>query len=428
MPLTDRYGLPLSTGSGAAAQAYIDAVDNMFAAGENLVAGFEAALAIDPGFALAEIGRARALATYGRAAEARAAATNARLLAVGTTARERSHVEALALAVEGRSDAALAAIKDHLKDSPRDAMVLHPTTGVFGLIGFSGRLDREAELLALLDSVAPHYGDDWWFMAIHAFAECEAGRLADADARVNRALEAAPHNANAAHVRAHVDYELNRPHGGAQFLRGWLARFTHKALLRGHLAWHLALWELGAGNAEEAWRLYEAEFRPQLVGAGAPIPPLNVLSDISSWLWRAELRGEVARLEDWRLLATYITTRFPQAGNAFVDTHAAMPFLRAGDATGFTRLQGELSTLAAERPASMVALRIAEGLAAHAQGNWALAAARLGEARIEAARIGGSNAQRELVDRSMLHALRQAGLAEQAAALSAARPQIANGT
>jgi len=427
MPLTDRYGLPLSTPSASAAQAYVEAVDNVFAAGANLVTGFEAALAQDPSFALAEIGRSRALATYGRAAEARTAAANARTLAAGTTARERSHVEALALAVEGRGDAALAAIKAHLQDFPRDAMVLHPTTGVFGLIGFSGRLDREAELLALLDSVAPHYGNDWWFTAIHAFAECEAGRLADADARVNRALEAAPHNANAAHVRAHVDYELNQPQAGAQFLRGWLARFTHNALLRGHLAWHLALWELGAGNAEAAWHLYETEFRPQLVGAGAPIPPLNVLSDIVSWLWRAELCGQARRDDDWRLLSTYITARFPQAGNAFVDTHAAMPFLRSGDAAGFARLQGELAALAAERPASMVALRIAEGLAAHAQGNWTLAAARLGEAKVETARIGGSHAQGELVDRSMLHALKQAGLAEQAAALCATRPQIAVG-
>jgi hypothetical protein len=427
MPLTDRYGLPVSGTSEAALKLYVEAVDHMFAAGENLVAGFDAALAIDPGFPLAAIGRARALATYGRAAEAKAAAARARTLAAGTTAREQSHVEALALAVEGRGDVALAAIKTHLADYPRDAMVLHPTTGVFGLIGFSGRLDREAELLALLDGVAHHYGDDWWFMAIHAFAECESGRLADADARVNRALEAAPHNANAAHVRTHVDYELDQPEAGARFLRGWLGRYTHGALLRGHLAWHLALWELGAGNAGAAWRLYETEFRPQLVGAGAPIPPLNVLSDIASWLWRAELRGAARRDDDWRLLSAYITARFPQAGNAFVDTHAAMPYLRAGDAAGFARLQSDLAALAAERPASMVALKIANGLAAHAQGHWTLAAAHLGEARVEAARIGGSKAQRELVDRSLLDALERAGLAGNAADLLSLRPHAGGG-
>jgi hypothetical protein len=57
MPLTDRYGLPLSTPSAGAAQTYVEAVDNVFAAGANLVTDFEAALAQDPGFALAEIGR-----------------------------------------------------------------------------------------------------------------------------------------------------------------------------------------------------------------------------------------------------------------------------------------------------------------------------------------------------------------------------------
>jgi tetratricopeptide (TPR) repeat protein len=423
----DRYGLPLSTSSAAAADAYVRAADNLLAAGADLAQGFEAALALDPGFALAEIGRARCLATYGRGAEARASATRARGLAAGITARERSHVEALALAVEGRGEEALAAIKAHLAEFARDAMVLQPATGVFGLIGFSGRLEREAELLALLDGMAPHFGADWWFVAVHAFAECEAGRLDAAEARVERALEAAPHNANAAHVRAHVHYELGEAAAGAAFLRAWLPGYAPGGLLRGHLSWHLALWQLGAGNAAEAWRLYETEFRPQLVGAGPPIPPLNVLTDISSWLWRAELRGEARRDADWQLLSADSTARFPQAGNAFVDTHAAMPCLRTGDAAGFARLQAQLSTLAAAQPVSAVALTIATGLAAHARGDWSMAAAHLGEARVESTRIGGSHAQRELVDRSLLHALRQAGLAGQAAALIAARPQVGGG-
>ena len=77
MALLDRYGLPLSTAFASAADSYVKAVDHFLAAGDNLTAGFEAALAIDPGFALAEIGRARCLATYGRGAEARTAAARA---------------------------------------------------------------------------------------------------------------------------------------------------------------------------------------------------------------------------------------------------------------------------------------------------------------------------------------------------------------
>jgi hypothetical protein len=39
-------------------------------------------------------------------------------------------------------------------------MALAPATGVFGPIGFSGRQEREAYLLELLHSLAPHYGAD----------------------------------------------------------------------------------------------------------------------------------------------------------------------------------------------------------------------------------------------------------------------------
>ena len=427
MALLDRYGLSLSTASPAAAAAYVKAVDHFFAAGDNLTAGFDAALAIDPGFALAEIGRARCLATYGRGAEARQAAARARQLGAGIGARERAHIEALALVVEGRGAEALAAIKQHLNEFPRDALVLQPATGIFGLIGLSGRLARETELLALLDGLAPHYGDDWWFNANRAFAECEAGRVKEAEARVEQALEAAPHNANAAHVRAHVHYELDQARAGAVFLHAWLKAHSTRGILRGHLCWHLALWELGAGNAAEAWRLYEEEFRPALKGEGAPIPPLNVLTDVASWLWRAELHGQPRRDDDWRAVASYSAERFPQAGVPFADIHAAMAILRCGDAAAFERLRVELERLGGERPASAIAARIAAGFAASARGDWTLAAAHLGEARLEAVRVGGSRAQRELVDRSMLDALNNAGLVEDAAALIAARPQVAGG-
>ena len=420
----DRFGLLLSTTSAGAADAYVNAADRFLAAGDNLTAGFDAALAIDPGFALAEIGCARCLATYGRGAEARAAAARARELTPGISARERAHVEALALVVEGRGAEALTAIKTHLNKFPRDALVLQPATGIFGLIGFSGRLERETELLALLEGLAPHYGDDWWFMANRAFAECEAGRVREAEARVEQALQAAPHNANAAHVRAHVHYELDQGRAGAAFLHGWLERHPARGILRGHLNWHLALWELGAGNAAAAWRVYEEEIRPALKGEGAPIPPLNVLTDVASWLWRAELLGESRRDDDWRALAAYSVERFAQAGVAFADIHAAMAYLRNGDAAAFERLRVELERPEPERPASAIAARIAAGFAASARGDWALAAAHLGEARVEAVRVGGSRAQRELVDHSLLQAFTQAGLAEQAAALCGERPQI----
>jgi Mg-chelatase subunit ChlI len=122
--LTDRFGLELSTASAAARDAYVAAVDRLLAAGAESEQAFAAVIELDPEFALAHAGRARCLALYARGPEARAAAAQARELAASATRRERQHVEALALAIEGQPATSLAATLTHLDEFPRDAMVL----------------------------------------------------------------------------------------------------------------------------------------------------------------------------------------------------------------------------------------------------------------------------------------------------------------
>jgi hypothetical protein len=76
-------------------------------------------------------------------------------------------------------------------------MVAAPATGVFGLIGFSGRQGREPEQLAFLETLRPHLADDWWFQAVHAFALEEVGRLDEALTLIERSM-AEPRNAHGA--------------------------------------------------------------------------------------------------------------------------------------------------------------------------------------------------------------------------------------
>src|SRR5262245_66641190 len=110
----DRYGLPPSTDSPGAREAYVDGVDRLLSANAGAEAAFDLAIAADEGFALAHIGRARSLQLQGRGADAREAAGRARALTAGSTPRERRHVDALAVAVEGDAPRALAAIGEHL--------------------------------------------------------------------------------------------------------------------------------------------------------------------------------------------------------------------------------------------------------------------------------------------------------------------------
>ena len=260
--LQDRYGLLLSTTSAPARDAYIRGVDCILTA----TAGFERHLAeameADPQFALAQAALARGLFAVQRVPEARREIAKAKALAAGVSPREQAHVNALALAIEGKPVEAMVATREHLAQHPRDAMVLAPATGVFGLIGFSGRQEREPELYEFLRTFAPAYGADWWFESMLAFAACELGRLDEARTLIERSMAANPGNAHGAHIKVHVLYECGEPRTGADYLRGWMPGFDREGLLHCHLSWHVAIFALELGRTEEAWRPIAAACAP----------------------------------------------------------------------------------------------------------------------------------------------------------------------
>jgi hypothetical protein len=112
------------------------------------------------------------------------AAANA--LAAGLPAREASHIAFFGLLVAGDAEAALTALPAHLDAWPRDALVLGTTAFTNGLIGMSGRAGQKRTLLALLERLAPHYGDDWWFTAHYGMALSENGQHAAAHPKIDR--------------------------------------------------------------------------------------------------------------------------------------------------------------------------------------------------------------------------------------------------
>src|SRR6187399_2221334 len=124
MAFEDRCGLPLSTTSHEAASAYREGVDLMLAGWTGTAETLERATAADPDFALPHIARARLHSFYQQGDLARQKAATARaLVAKRGTERERSHVETLALAIEGRLPEALASTLKHVEAWPRDALV-----------------------------------------------------------------------------------------------------------------------------------------------------------------------------------------------------------------------------------------------------------------------------------------------------------------
>ena len=141
-----------------------------------------------------------------------------------------------------------------------------------------------AVLLALMQSDASAYGDDWAFLGQYAFAHHETGHLEEAHRLAERSLELRPTNAVAAHSEAHVFFARGDPSGGGDFLGTWLQGFDTRAPYHVHLSWPQTLFELARGRYQRALDLYEADIRPAVVAN-----LITALNDSAALLWRWSL-------------------------------------------------------------------------------------------------------------------------------------------
>ena len=398
--MQDRYGNPLSTNSPAARDAYVEGVDRLMAATPGMDTAFLEAVGADDGFALAHIALARAKQLMGRGHEAKAPLARARELAADTTAREQSHIAIFEKILSGQGPAALEAIHEHMTSWPRDAVALAPATSVFGLIGFSGKVGREVDQLALLAPLETHYGDDWWYRTQLAFAQIELQMHEEGRRNIEAALAAFPRSAHAAHIRAHLFYERGEREEGLAFLTDWMKNYPREGLLHCHISWHVALWSLETGRRADAWRVYEDALRP----GAAWGPQVNVLTDCAAFLARAEMAGEPRRPELWQEVGEYATRWFPKSGLSFADMHTALAYAMAGDGEALARLVDS-----PRGPAGDMLAPMGRGFDAFARGDWARAADEIEPLLDTHERLGGSRAQRDLLDYIVTMARLRAG-------------------
>jgi hypothetical protein len=346
---------------------------------------------------------------------ARNAAADAVACAATQTMRERQHAAFIQSLSRGDGAASLAAAYAHLAEFPADAMVLAPCTGVFGLIGFSGHRGRERELAALLDSVAGVYGNDWWFLAAYAFALSEAGQSERARPLLMRSLDSCPTSANGAHIHAHLLYEEGRDADALGYLTGWLRDYPRAGVLHCHLSWHVAIMQLETGRFDQAWATYRRDIHP----SSAWGPPLNTLTDSASFLWRSELEGEFRDAPDqWGDIAAYAKSRFPQPGIAFADCHVAMALAAHDDTAALEQMLQALES--ALRNGILAAGPVVPALAAawraYVARDWKRTLELLEPLAAEHERIGGSRAQRDVIDYTLAAARRRCGRAQDATA------------
>lgn len=417
--LADRYGLPVSTAAAGARDAYVQAYDLALTLYPGAVESFDRALALDPDLALAHAGKAQVLMREGKVAEARAALAAAKDVAVGVSARESGHIRFFDLAFSGQTDAAIEALYGHLADWPRDALMIATAANPNGLIGSSGRVGQKRQVAALLDSLAPHYGDDYWFLSYHAIALGEDGRVEEARPKIERSVLLNRNNAHAAHGVAHVCYEGRDQDAGRDFLSSWLATYPREGSFHGHLSWHLALFELGAGNWAAAQQRYRDAIAPDRHPGG---PPQRVWDGVA-FLWRSELAGHPRDAAAWRALYDYAASALPGPGAGLADLHVMLAHAVMRDDAALEGRTRQIEELArgGRYPSGSYVPELARGFVAFERGDYPGAIAALAPLARQNERIGGSRAQHDLIEFTLLKAYLNADRLEEARQLLTTR-------
>ena len=158
------------------------------------------------------------------------------------------------------------------------------------------------------------------------------------------------------------------------------------------------MFELHRGRHARALEIFERD----ILGA---VNPRLAMIDGAALLWRFELDGEHGgeRRAAWRSLAD-LAERVSRPGFVFGEVHAALAYASCGEAAALTGLIDGLRALDAKgHPiAGTVALPLVLGSAAFVAGDHAAALAHLEPVEREFHRVGGSHAQWELYEETMI--------------------------
>ena len=400
--MKDRYENCCSTTSRKALDLYDSAVETLLIAQHGTVELLQSAISEDPEFALAHALLAHTYSMMSQSDLAATAISVANANVHKSNPREQTHIHIISALINSKNTWAFDTATEHLKSFPRDAIIAQAVTGAFGLIGFSGRSGREKENLEMMEQLSPHYIDDSWFNSQYAFAISETGDLARARPLAESALKANPNNADAIHTLAHLNYETGHIESGLNELESWRSSYHRSGILYGHLAWHCALWTLKLGDFERTLEILKDDIHPSV----SLSPPINVVTDFISLLMRAEINGCNIPSEQWELAGSMVEQFFPDPGVSFVDAHAAIAFAKSGDAKKLAKYRECHVGFAFEQVST-----IASAFHSYSTDNWQMVVNQLAPLIAEHERLGGSRAQRDLIECVFAYCLDQSGAA-----------------
>jgi len=409
----DLRGNPSGSGEAAARDAVERALWRMMSFYDVPLADLDQAIAADPGWALPHVMKAGFLASLTEPSmlgQAQAHLQAAQALERPAPPHERAHLEAVRRVLDGRWHAACETWDAVLLEQPRDALALQwAHLWDFYRGDANGLRLRPARALPDWDQGDPLHP---CVLALHAFGLEECNLYPQAEEAGRRALAADARVPWAVHAVAHVMEMQGRFDDGGTWLRQHQPHWADGNGFACHLWWHKALFRLEALDLAGVLRLVDSH----LSGDALQITLQRV--DAAAMLWRLHLLGQDMSAAARALLAGWPPDDDDAGYYAFNDVHRVLALLVTGDVAAaeswLARCAGRAFAPEDKRRANHamareVGLPLMRALLAFARGDCRAAAEALYAVRSLAQRFGGSHAQRDLIDQTLLAAAARGG-------------------
>jgi tetratricopeptide (TPR) repeat protein len=342
------------------------------------------------------------------------------LIASGGNSREQAHAAAIAAWAAGDWGGAARRLDEVLVEWPTDLLALMFGHQLDFFTGDAAELrDRPLRTLREIDPEHPHAA---FVRGMTAFGLEEAGHYGQALEAGHAAVAANPDDVWAIHAVVHTYEMQGRVDEGIAFLRSDATRWESGNLFTVHNWWHLALYELEAGRPERSLAIYDADVHH----GGSLGVPIEML-DASALLWRLRLDDVDTGGRFGPLADAWAAKSDPTPWYVFNDLHAVMAFAGACRVDDARDVVGRLAAWLPAASGSNAAMTAEVGLPAcraviaFAEDRHDDVVAELLPIRRVLQHFGGSHAQRDALQRTLLESALRGGRYRLAQALTAER-------